>query len=71
MDNTQRISTIEKWGRHQGQRDLLRHLRGERLTQRQAILAHCYDCMGFYSDGAASCLMEHCPLYPFMPYRDK
>jgi hypothetical protein len=71
MDNTKRISTIEKWGRHKGQHDLLRYLKGERLTQRESILAHCYDCMGGYDGGAVSCLVTHCPLFPYMPFKNK
>lgn len=45
-------------------------LEGRTLTQRQAIHANCYDCMGGYSDGKYSCGKVTCPLYPFMPYRD-
>lgn len=49
---------------------LLKHLSGTRLTQREAILAKCCDCMGYYYDGKASCEMPMCPLYPYMPYRE-
>jgi len=54
-----------------GKRHLLKHLEGGRLTQRQAILAKCCDCMGYYVDGRADCQMPACPLYGFMPYREK
>lgn len=54
-----------------GKRHLLRHLKGERLTQRQAILAKCCDCMCYHADGRVDCLMKNCSLYPFMPYRSK
>lgn len=53
-----------------GKKNLIRHLHGERLTQRQAILAKCCDCTGNHSDGRADCRMPHCSLYPFRPYRD-
>jgi hypothetical protein len=55
----------------QGQLELEKHLKGERLTQRRAILAKCYDCMGAYRDGKVDCRITKCPLYPFMPYRAK
>jgi len=41
---------------------------GDRLTQRQAILAKCAECMGNHIDGRIDCQMPECPLYPFMPY---
>lgn len=54
-----------------GKNELKKHaLDGERLTQRQAIYAKCYDCMGGYSDGKYSCGIPTCPLYPFMPYNN-
>ncbi|RPI50786.1 MAG: hypothetical protein EHM49_08065 [Deltaproteobacteria bacterium] len=52
-----------------GNKELKKYLLGARLTQRQAILAKCADCMGYYLDGRLDCEIEDCPLYPFMPYR--
>jgi hypothetical protein len=52
-----------------GRNELKRHLEGGKLTFKQAILAKCYDCMGFYVDGKADCAIPECPLYPVMPYR--
>ncbi len=54
-----------------GKTHLIRHMEGERLTQRQAILAKCCECMGYHVDGRNDCDMPDCPLYPFMPYRSK
>ena len=54
-----------------GKGHLLRHLKGGRLTQRQAILAKCCDCMGYHADGREDCLMKSCSLYPWMPYKGK
>jgi hypothetical protein len=65
------IDGVKTGGKFRGKTELLKHLSGERLTQRQAILATCYDCQGHYSDGAADCLSGVCPLRPFMPYRNK
>lgn len=54
-----------------GARELKKHLMGDKLTQRQAILAKCYDCMGGYGDGKMNCGIPGCPLYPLMPYRER
>lgn len=54
-----------------GRKELQRYKEGKRLTQRQAILAKCYDCLGGYIDGKFDCKMPHCSLYPFMPYKGK
>ena len=64
----QYIAGVKKGKLHQGKNELLTFLQGERLTQKEAILAHCYDCQGFYNDGAEDCLSDICPLRPFMPY---
>lgn len=53
-----------------GKKNLIRHLKGERLTQRQAIIAKCCDCMGYHGDGRIDCRMPHCSLYPFRPYKE-
>lgn len=52
-----------------GKNELAKHLKGEKLTFKQAVLARCYDCTGGYTDGKYSCGIPHCPLHPFMPYR--
>jgi len=65
----ERIKNIRKYGKTaRGKNELLKHLSGQRLTLKQAVLAKCYDCAGFYSDGKVDCKMPHCSLYPFMPY---
>ena len=55
----------------QGRNHLKKHLDGGELTRKEAILAQCYDCMGGYTDGKYGCMVLDCPLYPFMPYRDR
>jgi len=52
-----------------GKSDLLKHLSGKRLTQRQAIKAKCFDCNGMGESN--KCDIETCSLYPFSPYRAK
>lgn len=64
-----RILEIRKYGKTaKGQKELLKHLSGQKLTFKQAIYARCYDCMGMYVDGKVDCNMPHCALYPFNPY---
>jgi len=63
------ILEIRKYGKTaRGQRELLKHLAGGKLTFKQAIYARCYDCMGYYVDGKVDCNMPHCALFPFNPY---
>jgi hypothetical protein len=67
--NTDRIKSIRKNGKTaRGQKELLNHLAGQRLTLKQAVIAHCYDCSGFFADGKVDCRMPHCSLHPFMAY---
>ena len=71
MTPLDRLTLIRKSGvTSAGKTNLLKHLQGERLTQRQAILAKCCDCMNYHADGRMDCRMPHCSLYPFRPYRD-
>jgi len=57
--------------RSEGLKYLERYLSGQPLTRRQAMLAKCCECMGYYDDGLEDCEMPDCPLYPWMPYRNK
>ena len=65
----ERIKSIRKHGKTaKGQKEIIKHLSGERLTLKQAIHAHCYSCMGYFADGKVDCGMKHCPLHPYMAY---
>ena len=65
----ERIKNIRRHGKTaRGQKELLKHLSGQKLTLKQAANAHCYDCAGYYADGKHDCNMPHCSLFPFMPY---
>lgn len=67
--NADRIKSIRRTGKAaRGQKELIKHLSGERLTLKQAVNAHCYGCMGFFADGKTDCSMPHCPLHQFMFY---
>lgn len=62
------LADIESIGKQiKGRRELVNYLNGKRLTQRQAIAAHCYWCQGYYSDGSIRCEEPNCPLHPFNP----
>jgi hypothetical protein len=65
----ERILNIRKYGKAaRGKNELLKHLSGQRLTLKQAVNAHCCDCMGLYADGKVDCNMPACSLHPFMAY---
>lgn len=70
MDKRQRlIRDIEEYGKGaKGRSNLLLFLKGERITQRQAIAAKCYDCCGYCQDGRVECRDTTCPLYLYSPY---
>ena len=69
MDIPSRLAIIKKAPASRGKSNLLKYLAGERLTQRQAIIAKCCDCMCYHIDGRTDCRMAHCPLYPWFPYK--
>ena len=58
-----------KFPKARGNKELRKHILGDRLSLKKAVLAKCADCMGYYFDGRFDCQMPDCPLYPFMPYR--
>ena len=65
----QLINEIERSGKMAaGRKDLINHLSGKRITQRQAIQATCYECQGYCSDGREDCDKSECPLYPFSQF---
>jgi len=64
--------TLSEWGlTSSGKTHYLRHRKGEKLTQRQAILAKCFACTNGFGDGRKDCGVTACPLHPYMPYREK
>lgn len=40
-----------------------------KVTMKNAILAQCHKCLGYYTDGVQDCENVKCSLYPYMPYR--
>ena len=62
---------IKKHGKTaKGKNEYLSYMEhGTKLSHKQAILANCYQCLGFYMDGKNDCEIPDCPFYPYMPYR--
>jgi hypothetical protein len=65
-----RLEIVQKVPESGGKTNLVKHLEGKTLSARQAVIAKCCDCMGYYVDGRLDCKMPDCSLYPFMPYRE-
>ena len=64
MLNQKSVKGFVSWKRFQ---------EGSHITRKQAILAKCYDCMGYYADFGLDkdCKVKDCPLYPYHPYRSR
>lgn len=69
MEDDRLLENARKGKRRIGRKDLIRHLEGKRLTQRQAIRAKCYDCNGMGESNI--CDIEDCSLFGYSPYRVK
>ena len=52
-----------------GERYLKKYREGGKITLKQAVIAHCYDCMAGYADGKLNCEIKDCSLFPWMPYK--
>jgi len=71
-DQLKRAEEIEKgWMTARGKKELISHLKGNRLSASQAIKAKCYECCGGFDDGKVDCELISCPLHPYMPYNPK
>ena len=68
---------VEKTGGFRGGAEMKEHLKAaeegkdSKLSRKEAMEAKCFDCLGWYDDGRQDCLMPKCPMYRYMPYRDK
>jgi hypothetical protein len=52
-----------------GGKEYKKFLDGKKLTRKEAMLAHCYECMGGFEEGKQDCQGKSCPLYQFYPYQ--
>ena len=65
-DDVRDILKSAERGKHRaGQRKLIKHLKGQRLTRQQAIKAKCYNCNGMGE--LKICNIKTCALYPYSP----
>lgn len=68
--NLEELRDKEFFKRATGRKELLKHVKGEKLAPREAIIAMCCYCkLGYRDEDDWSCHRSGCPLYPFMPYR--
>ncbi len=56
--------------RFQGGKEYKKFMQGKKLTRKEAMLAHCYECMGGYDEGKQDCLGKFCLLYRYYPYKN-
>lgn len=63
------IEAVQEWTASQGKTLMMKHLNGEHLSPKEAIIAKCADCSAGYMDGRKDCETPDCPLYAYMPYR--
>jgi hypothetical protein len=68
---SERVSIIETAPASGGKTKLLEYLHGAILTRGNSIKAKCCECMGYYVDGRYSCEIPTCPLFYYMPYKNK
>ena len=57
-------------GMIRGQKEYFKFVAGSKLTWKEQVLAHCYQCNGG-KEGGVDCHGESCPLYQNMPYRNE
>ena len=57
-------------GMIKGQKEYEKFERGEKLSRKQAILAHCYQCNGF-EESNEDCQGTLCPMYQYSPSKGK
>lgn len=66
------IKDIEEFApKSRGKTLMIKFLKGERLSPSQAMKAQCFCCNGYYIDGLEDCEDHTCPIYPYMPYKNK
>jgi hypothetical protein len=66
------LRDIEEIGKlAQGKNELIKYLKGGKLSALQAIKAYCYWCNGYCSDGKEICEEQSCALWPHNPYTPK
>jgi hypothetical protein len=67
----QKVCALDVAKASPGRDYLKKYYSGQKLSARQAIIAQCCACLGYYADGKLDCECPLCSLYAFMPYREK
>ena len=67
----QTIKNVESWPRRSGKSELLKHLRGGRLTRDAAIKAKCFECVSGGDEKPAPCEVSQCALTQYCPWNRK
>jgi hypothetical protein len=63
------LRSAEKGPKRQGKKELVKFLKGEKITRSQSVKAKCYDCNGMGESNV--CEIDTCPLLPYSPFRIK
>ena len=58
-------------GQVKGQAEFNKWKKGVKLTRKQAILAHCYQCNGYEQSGFDCKCKKSCPLYEYHPHKQQ
>lgn len=66
----ERIKQVEASPLAKGKNEYLKYLKGGVVSRREAMLAQCYICCGYFSDGKYDCKILMCPMYHYMPYKE-
>ena len=68
MTREEILKQARRGAEDQGKRELVKFLESKPVSRKEAMLAFCYECQGYYRDGRITCENVNCPMYPFMPY---
>ena len=68
-EKTELLKAIKTGKGSKGQSYYRKFLNGGSVTYKGAVLAKCFECMGYYTDGRIDCGDTSCPLSPFRPYQ--
>jgi hypothetical protein len=52
----------------QGGKEYKKLLDGKPLTRKEAMLTHCYQCLGGYKEVKQNCLGKTCLMHRYYPY---
>ena len=65
----QRLIEARRGAASQGKTAFIKFITGKPIARKEAALAKCFECMGYFQDGRIDCQGYDCPLYLFYPYK--